>query len=149
MGIHNLLKYIRTDGNVNLTQCESGKNIYISNIIYFDVTYKLIEIYNKFITSNVSLIPNQYDMDTKINELLKFVEVELTNMFIRLKNLNRVIYVFVDYKFMNKLKECNVLFKDFLNINIDEHERVNSIPMIKRKYVKLLVILYLEYLLQL
>lgn len=135
MGIHNLIKYINTNNTINLAQCESGNNIYISNIVYFDITYKLIEIYNKFM--HVSNKVNT-DFEFKIEELLSYIEKELLNMFTRLKNFNRIIYVFIDYKFMNNLKERNVVFKDFLNMNIEDHERVNSIPMIKRKYLKLL-----------
>lgn len=184
MGIHNLIKYISASNPINLAQCESGKNIYISNIVYFDITYKLIEIYNKYIgllknkdQNNVSNTQFKYpeslihnpmliesdnesesiqnfqsvnfddipldceftlDFQSKVNNLLNYVEKELLNIFCRLKNFNRIIYVFVDYKFMNNLRERNVIFKDFLNMNIEEHERTNSIPMIKRKYLKLL-----------
>lgn len=135
MGIHNLIKYINIKNSINLAQCESGNNIYISNIVYFDMTYKLIEIYNKFMN-----LSNKVDIDFefRINELLSYMEKELLNMFTKLKNFNRIIYVFIDYKFMNNLKERNIVFKDFLNMNIEEHEHVNSIPMIKRKYLKLL-----------
>ena len=136
MGIRKLIKYINTNNNyINLAQKESGNNIYISNIIYFDITYKLIEMYNKFMQSSSNI---NVDFDSKVNELLLYIESELLKLFNKLKKSNRIIYIFVDYKFMNNLKEHSVLFKDFLNINVNYHERVNSISMIKRKYLKLL-----------
>ena len=46
MGIHNLMKYMKSNDQVQLLQYESGDKIYMSNIVYFDITYKLIEIYN-------------------------------------------------------------------------------------------------------
>lgn len=135
MGIHNLIKYIKTNKRVALLQCESGNNIYISNIVYFDTTYKLIEIYNKFMSLNIN---SNVNYEEKAQELLKFVENELSSMFSRLSSFNRLIYAFVDYKFMNNLNERTVLFKDFLNLRIESNEKINSIPMIKRKYLKLL-----------
>lgn len=135
MGIHNLIKYIKTNKQIALLQCESGNNIYISNIVYFDTTYKLIEIYNKFMSLNMN---SGVNYEEKAQELLKFVENELSSMFSKLSSFNRLIYAFVDYKFMNNLNERTVLFKDFLNLRIENNEKINSIPMIKRKYLKLL-----------
>ena len=77
------------------------------------------------------------DFNNNIQSLIKYIENELLMMFNRLKYMNRIIYVFIDYKFINNLKERNVIFKDFLNIDINPRERFNAIPMIKRKYLKL------------
>ena len=132
MGIHNLIRYIHNSNQLDLSQCVSGDNIYISNIVYFDITYKLIEMYNKFMS-----LHTDDDFNNNIQSLIKYIENELLMMFNRLKYMNRIIYVFIDYKFINNLKERNVIFKDFLNIDINPRERFNAIPMIKRKYLKL------------
>ena len=132
MGIHNLIRYIHNSNQLDLSQCVSGDNIYISNIVYFDITYKLIEMYNKFMSSHTD-----NDFNNNIQSLIKYIENELLMMFNRLKYMNRIIYVFIDYKFINNLKERNIVFKDFLNIDINPRERFNAIPMIKRKYLKL------------
>lgn len=132
MGIHNLIRYIHNSNQLDLSQCVSGDNIYISNIVYFDITYKLIEMYNKFMS-----LHTDNDFNNNIQSLIKYIENELLMMFNRLKYMNRIIYVFIDYKFINNLKERNVIFKDFLNIDINPRERFNAIPMIKRKYLKL------------
>lgn len=173
MGIHNLLKYIGADDMMNLTQRESGNNIYISNILYFDITYKLIEIYKKYMKImrdkeryinddmsnersnklNIFEVENLlkiYHFDSSLNDditeeyrlnvgnFLNYMENELLNLFGKLKSFNRMIYVFVDYRFMNNIKERKIIYKDFLNMNVEDNERINAIPMIKRKYLKLL-----------
>ena len=67
MGIHNLIRYIHNSNQLDLSQCVSGDNIYISNIVYFDITYKLIEMYNKFMSSH----NDENDFNNNIQSLIK------------------------------------------------------------------------------
>lgn len=131
MGIHGLISYIKNYDQVQLFQYESGNKIYLSNIGYFDATYKLIDIYNTFMKINKTK-----NYEQKVKDLLKYVEKEMYGILSKLSFINRIVYIFADYKFMTGLnEERNIIFGDFLNYEADEEEKISSIPMIKRKYV--------------
>ena len=129
MGIHNLLKYIKlhTDGN-KLPQICRGNSIYVSSIVYFDFTSKLIELYNKFIR----FIP-----EGNIYILIDKISGEIMKMFNKILNFNKMIYVFIDYRKMTDIDERLILFRDFLiTINeVNEREYINATPVIKKKYI--------------
>ena len=140
MGIHNLIKYLKSHDHLQLFQYETGDKIYVSNIVYYDITYKLIEIYNTFMKANKT-----EDYEKKVDELLKYMEKELNFILTKLSIMNRLVYIFVDYKFMNGLNEGNILFEDFLDYAMEgDGERegeekkdgngLKMIPMIKRKF---------------
>ena len=139
MGIHKLLSYVKSVSELHFPQFESKTNIYISNVIYFDMTYKLIEIYNQFVKTEDM---NNYGNPTTepdasvIDRLFKFVAKELNNLFSKLINYNRAIYVFIDYKFPDADIIYNLLFKDFINMTVDRKERLYCLPMIKRDLVE-------------
>lgn len=136
MGIHNLIKYLKSYDHLQLFQCETGDKIYVSNIVYYDITYKLIEIYNTFMKANKT-----ESYEKKVEELLRYMEKELSFILSKLSVMNRLVYIFVDYKFMNGLNEGNILFEDFLDYEVEGDEKGGSgnvmkmIPMIKRKFV--------------
>ena len=129
MGIHNLLKYIKsyTDDN-KLTQICRGNSIYVSSIVYFDFTSKLIELYNKFIR----FIP-----EGNISILIDKISDEIMKMFNKILNFNKSIYVFIDYRKMTDIDERLILFRDFvITMNeVNEHEYINATPVIKKKYI--------------
>jgi len=143
MGIHKLLTYVKSTSEIHFPQFESKNNIYISNVIYFDMTYKLIEIYNQFMKledlNNYGNISTESDTSI-INRMFKYVARELNNLFSKLINYNRAIYVFIDYKFPDAEIAYNLLFKDFVNLSVDKRERLNCIPMIRRDVIDSLLI---------
>ena len=121
---------MKTYDQIQLLQYESGNKIYMSNVVYFDITYKLIEIYNTFLRINTTK-----NYEKRVDELMKYVEKELNFILSKLSVVNRVVYLFIDYRFINGLTPRNIIFKDFLNYEMEDGEKVNSIPMIKRKYI--------------
>ena len=138
MGIHKLLSHVKNDSDIKFPYYENETKIYISNVIYFDLTYKLIEMYNQFVKHENS---NNYGFASKdndatvINRLFKYISTELHNLFSKLSNYNIAIYTFIDYKFSDANIKYNLLFKDFVNLATDKRERLNSIPMIRRDVV--------------
>lgn len=134
MGIHKLLSYIKNTSEIYFPQFENNNNIYISNVIYFDMTYKLIEMYNHFMKNDYEKLMNA-DEDVVVDKLFKHIVKELTNLFEKLINYNRAIYVFIDYRFADSVIMFNLLFKDYVDLAIDRKERLNCIPMIERKYI--------------
>ena len=136
MGIHKLLSYIKNTTEIYFPQFENNNNIYLSNVIYFDMTYKLIEIYTQFVKSEE--ITKCLNEDVVIDKLFKHIVKELTNLFEKLISYNRAIYAFIDYRFSDSAIMFNLLFKDYVDIVIDKTERLNSIPMIDRRYVEYL-----------
>lgn len=141
MGIHKLLSFVKSVSELHFPQFESKENIYISNVIYFDMTYKLIEVYNQFMKTedlnNYGSVSSESD-ESVLNRLFAFVAKELSNLFSKLINYNRAIYVFVDYVVPDAVIDFNLLFKDFVNDKVGKRERINYIPMVKREYVKYL-----------
>ena len=136
MGIHGLTGYIKSSNCSQLSQCESGNNLYVSNIVYYDLTYKLIDLYNSFILSKCRQNISSLNVSEEVDRMIQFITIELIKLFNKLKSFNRIIYAFVDYKFENKIISCNKLFKDFIQFNNNEDEVLKSIPLIKRKYAK-------------
>lgn len=152
MGIHKLLSYIKNTSEIYFPQFESKDSIYISNVIYFDMTYKLIEIYNSYMKMisepGISTLkqpkrkntinPKIITEEVELKGLLEYIAKELTNLFEKLINYNRAIYVFVDYRFSDSVIMFNLLFKNYVELSISKKERLNYIPMIKREYIDLL-----------
>jgi len=55
MGIYRLLQYVKDCDIIKFAQYESDTRIYISDTIYYDATYKLIELYHKYATNENGL----------------------------------------------------------------------------------------------
>ena len=141
MGIHKLLSYLKSFDDMCFPQYESKQSIYISNVIYFDMMYKLIEIYNQFMKTeemNNYGLPAKENDEMRINRLFRYVAKELNNIFSKMINYNRAIYAFLDYRFPDCPCQYNVLFRDFIDESVNIKERLNCISMIKREYVELL-----------
>lgn len=132
MGIYKLLSYINNDCDVKFPQMESGNSVYVSNVTYFDLMFKIVELYNNF-------FEQQHDETADIieltNELFKYIANELRTILTKLIAYNRAVFVFVDYRFPKAFGCKNVLYKDFMNMQTIEREKINSIPMIKRKHI--------------
>lgn len=139
MGIHKLLTYLKSFNDMYFPQYESKQSIYISNVIYFDMMYKLIDVYNQFMKTeemnNYGASTTESD-ESRIARLFQFVAKELNNIFSKMINYNRAIYAFLDYKFPDCPCNYNILFKDFIDESIHVKERLNCIPMMKREYVE-------------
>ena len=111
MGIHKLLSYIRNIPEIYFPQKENNSNIYISNVIYFDMTYKLIEAYGAFLKElkNKKKLLISGD-EAIVMEMFKYISKELSSLFDKLINYNRAIYVFVDYSTMEPEVSFNVVW---------------------------------------
>ena len=106
------------------------------------MTYKLIEIYNQFMKTeemnNYGLPSNETD-EQRLDKLFHYIARELNNLFSKLINYNRAIYVFIDYKFPDVVMFQNPLFKDFIDSGTDRRERLNCLSMIRRDVVDLVL----------
>ena len=141
MGIHKLLSYLKSTDDLCFPQYESKQNIYISNVIYFDMTYKLIEAYNQFMKTeemNHYGRPTNEPDDIRLSRLYSYIANELNAFFSKLINYNRAIYVFIDYRVPDQFIMPNLLFKDFISDSIDPRERLNAIPMMLRSDAEML-----------
>lgn len=121
------MKYVKEYADENkLPQISKGKSIYVSSVVYFDFTSKLIELYNRY---------SPYAKD--VNVLLSRISNEIIKIFIKILNFNKMIYAFVDYKKLPDIDECNVLFRDFIctRNDLDDYERMLSLPVIEKKYL--------------
>jgi 5'-3' exonuclease len=134
MGIKHLIDYISSDQQAFFHHYISGKFIYVSKIIYFDMTYKLIEIFNKC-TESFNFT------DDIIGNYFKIISIMADNLISTIKHLkyfDQTIYIFVDKRYISDLPETNVLFSEFITKNYnfsDEYERHLATPIIKRKYL--------------
>lgn len=137
MGIHNLLKYIQKYNTKNYLQYESGNNIYISSIVYIDLSTKLVDIYEGFISESCEQKSSDEDniFENNVDKLLTFATQHLKEYISKYhKNATR-IYVFADRKVQSGITIGDVLFKDFLKTNFNSHDVLKGNVMIKRKYV--------------
>ena len=134
MGIHKLLSYIGTTCDIKFPQMELGDSVYVSNVIYFDLMFKIVELYNEFFEKNRC----SDDALTLSNELFEYIANDLRTTFMKLIAYNRAVFVFIDYRFPKAFGCKTILYKDFLNTQISEREKLNAIPMIKRKYVDMI-----------
>lgn len=123
MGIHKLNKYITDERKMKFQILVDGKYIYTSNLIYFDISYKLVNLYQKYFTINKNQL-------ISFDGLYNYIKNELILMFKKL-SVGADIVVFADYRYM---KDFNAM-TDAINLPIESTERLNAIPMIKRKYV--------------
>lgn len=127
MGIHKLSKYVTEERKIKFQMLIDGDYVYTSNIIYFDLSYKLVNLYQKYFTVNKQ---NEVSSDG----LITFIKDELSLLFLKLSTDSDVI-VFADYRYM---KDINISYIT-ANINIIRSERMNALPMIKRKHLKTLL----------
>lgn len=126
MGVHGLLKYVHKYGvNVSLPQTIQNNKIYISNIVYYDFTSKLIDFYNNYCT-----------LDT-FDEIVNGIINDMKTLFEYILNYNNKLYVFIDYKIISSIDNSNILFKDFIltTDDFDEYEREQATPMIKMSHI--------------
>lgn len=136
MGIRKLLRYITSKNECIFSQIESGNSVYISNIIYYDLTYKLIDLYNAYLEKKVN---EEATLNENVYECFKYIADELKQLFTKMIVYNRVIYCFLDYRIPNALLCKNILFKDFISVDIMKEDKLNSISMIKRKHIAILL----------
>lgn len=138
MGIHGLVKYIQKYTSENkshhanneyttiVENTNHNKEIYISGIVYYDFTSKMIEFYNKYCKQ----ISN-------VDDMILYIIHEMGVIFERLLNFNDKIFVFLDYKQIGNISSDSILFRDFLSSlnDFNDEERYKSTPFIKKKYV--------------
>jgi len=120
MGIYRLLQYVKDCDIIKFAQYESDTRIYISDTIYYDATYKLIELYHKYATNENGLDEIVFQFRSILNGMSKH---------------NRKIYVFIDYRICCEMEFKNILFMDYLPMyeDFDEIEKTASIPFVNKE----------------